>query len=211
MPDRNEAVTFACAALGSKGAVSIFNVRPQDLTAFIKKVEEIGGKVELGVDEMKVEYQKELKATDIETQPHPGFMTDWQSLWLTLMTQARGKSSIIERVYPNRFQTATYLKQMGARIRFFNPEVSNPEKYYEFNPESDKKEYFHGAQILGPTKLKGVEACAGDIRTGAALLLAALMADGETTICEAEKVFRGYENLDVRLQNLGGNILRVKD
>jgi len=210
MSDRNEAVTFACVALGTKGAISIFNVRPNDLTAFLEKLEEVGGKIELGVNEIKVEYQRELKATKVETQPHPGFMTDWQSLWLTLMTQARGKSTVIERIYPSRFQAAHYLKQMGARIRFFNPQVENPEKYYEFNPETDRKEYFHAAEILGPTKLKGAEVCAGDIRTGAALLLAALMAEGKTTICEAEKVFRGYEILDLKIQNLGGNILRVK-
>ncbi|MFH1601826.1 MAG: UDP-N-acetylglucosamine 1-carboxyvinyltransferase [Candidatus Shapirobacteria bacterium] len=211
MPDRNEAVTFACAALGTKGAVSIFNVRPGDLDTFINKILEIGGKVELGKNEMRVEYQKELKSVKIETRPHPGFMTDWQSLWFTLMTQARGKSTIIERIYPNRFQTANYLKNMGARIRFFNPVIENPAEYYDFNPDTDQKEYYHGAEILGPTALHGVEACAGDIRTGAALLLAALIAQGKTVICEAEKVFRGYENLDIRLQNLGGNILRVKD
>ena len=211
IPDRNEAVTFACAALGTKGAVSIFNVNPWHLTTFTNKVKEIGGKVELGVNEMRVEYKEELKAAKIETQPHPGFMTDWQSLWFTLMTQARGKSEIIERIYPNRFQAAHYLEKMGARIRFFNPAVKDPEKFYEFNPEADKKEYFHGAKILGPTKLKGAVVNAGDIRTGAALLLAALMAEGETTIDEAQKLFRGYEALDVRLQNLGANIFSVND
>jgi len=212
IPDRNEAVTFACAALGTKGAISIFNIRPENLTTFVQKVKEIGGGVELGVNEMRIEYKGELKATKIETQPHPGFMTDWQSLWLILMTQARGKSTIIERIYPDRFQAVNYLKEMGARIRFFNPEVKDLKKYYEFNPEVDKPEYHHGVDILGPTTLKGMDTCpAGDIRTGAALLLAALIAQGETTICEVEKVFRGYEALDERLSSLGGNILRVND
>lgn len=210
VPDRNEAVTFACAALGTRGRISIFNLRPDHLKAFIEKVRQAGGKVEVGVDEMAVEFVSPLKATQIETAPHPGFMTDWQSLWFTLMTQARGKSTVIERVYPQRFQVAYYLKKMGAKIKFFNPQVENPEEYYNFNLENDRPENFHGAYIWGPTKLKGTKVDAEDIRTGAALLLAALMAEGRTVIEKAERVFRGYENLDLRLANLGGKIVRLK-
>ena len=211
IPDRNEAVTFACAALGTKGHVSIFNIRPNDLTSFTDKLIEIGAQVKIGVDEMEVGYVDCLKATTIETAPHPGFMTDWQSLWFTLMTQARGKSTIIERVYPSRFQYADYLIKMGAKVKFFNPEVENPDRYYNFNLDTDKPEYFHGANILGPTKLKGINAEVNDIRAGATLTLAALIAEGESIIAGAEKIERGYENLDVRLANLGGNIKRIRE
>ena len=211
IPDRNEAVTFACAALGTRGHISIFNIRPKDLISFTDKLIEIGAEVKIGVNEMEVKYLESLKATTIETVPHPGFMTDWQSLWFTLMTQARGKSTIIERVYPNRFQYADYLIKMGAKVRFFNPEVKNPDEYYNFNLDTDKPEYFHGANILGPVRLKGISAEVNDIRAGATLTLAALIAEGESTINGAEKIERGYENLDVRLANLGGNIKRVRE
>jgi len=210
IPDRNEAVTFACAALGTRGAVSIFNIRPGDLTAFIDKVREAGGKVEIGVNEMKVSYTGNLKATKVETAPHPGFMTDWQSVWSALMTQARGKSVIIERVYPNRFQALEYLKKMGAKVRFFNPQVKNPEKYYEFNLDTDSPEFYHGAEIWGPSPLRGGTVDASDIRSGAALLLAALMSKEKTVITNAERICRGYENIDQRLIGLGGKILKVK-
>jgi UDP-N-acetylglucosamine 1-carboxyvinyltransferase len=211
IPDRNEAVTFACAALGTKGHISIFNIRPKDLTAFTDKLAEIGAEVKIGVNEMEVKYKDGLKATTIETTPHPGFMTDWQSLWFTLMTQARGKSTIIERVYPSRFQYVDYLIKMGAKVKFFNPEVTNPNHYYNFNLDTDKPEYFHGADILGPINLKGICAEVNDIRAGATLTLAALIAEGESVISGAEKIERGYENLDVRLANLGGSIKRIRE
>ncbi len=211
IPDRNEAVTFACAALGTKGHVSIFNIRPNDLTSFTDKLKEIGAEVKIGVNEMEVGYVDCLKATTIETSPHPGFMTDWQSLWFTLMTQARGKSTIIEKVYPSRFQYADYLIKMGAKVKFFNPEIENPDQYYNFNLDTDRPEYFHGANILGPVKLKGISADVNDIRAGATLTLAALIAEGESVITSAEKIERGYEDLDVRLASLGGNIKRVRE
>lgn len=211
IPDRNEAVTFACTALGTKGSISIFNIRPKDLTAFTDKIKEIGGEVEIGVNEMRVGFKDRLKATKIETAPYPGFMTDWQSLWFALMTQARGKSIIIEKVYPSRFQVARYLKEMGAKVEFFNPKVENPKEYYEFNPENDSPEYYHGVKIWGPCKLEGSVVDASDIRSGAALLLAALTARGKTTINNAEKICRGYENIDQRFISLGGKIMRVKN
>jgi len=211
IPDRNEAVTFACAALGTKGHISIFNIRPKDLTAFTDKLLEIGAEIKIGVNEMEVKYKDRLKATTIETTPHPGFMTDWQSLWFTLMTQARGKSTIIERVYPSRFQFVDYLIKMGAKVKFFNPEVTDPNHYYNFNLDTDKPEYFHGANILGPISLKGINAEVNDIRAGATLTLAALIAEGDSIISGAEKIERGYENLDVRLTNLGGSIKRIRE
>lgn len=211
IPDRNEAVTFACAALGTKGHVSIFNIRPKDLTAFTDKLSQIGAEIKIGVNEMEVKYKDCLKATAVETSPHPGFMTDWQSLWFTLMTQARGKSTIIERVYPSRFQYVDYLIKMGAKVKFFNPQIDNPDEYYNFNLDTDKPEYFHGANILGPVKLKGIDCQVNDIRAGATLTLAALIAEGESVICGAEKIERGYENLDVRLTNLGGDIKRIRE
>jgi UDP-N-acetylglucosamine 1-carboxyvinyltransferase len=158
---------------------------------------------------MKVSFEDILSPTNIETKPHPGFMTDWQALWAILMTQARGKSSIIERVYPSRFQYTQELNKMGARIKLFNPQVDDPKEYYYFNPDTDSPDYYHGAYIYGPTKLKGIQMAVNDIRAGATLTLAALIAEGKSTILEAEKIDRGYEELDARLTNLGGKISRI--
>ncbi len=209
IPDRNEAVTFACAALGTKGSISIFNIEPLHLIEFNNMLIHAGAKIEIGVNEMKVSFEDILSPTNIETKPHPGFMTDWQALWAILMTQARGKSSIIERVYPSRFQYTQELNEMGARIKLFNPQVDDPREYYYFNPNTDSPDYYHGAYIYGPTKLKGTQMTVNDIRAGATLTLAALIAEGKSTILEAEKIDRGYEELDARLTNLGGRINRI--
>jgi UDP-N-acetylglucosamine 1-carboxyvinyltransferase len=209
IPDRNEAVTFACAALGTKGSISIFNIEPLHLIEFNNMLIRAGAKIEIGVNEMKVSFEDILSPTNIETIPHPGFMTDWQALWATLMTQARGKSSIIERVYPNRFQYVQELNEMGARIKLFNPQIDDPKEYYYFNPDTDDPNYYHGAYIYGPTKLKGKQMRVNDIRAGATLTLAALIANGKSIILDAEKIERGYEELDARLRNLGGKINKI--
>ncbi len=210
LPDRNEAVTFACIALGTGGRISIFNIRPEDLTAFTDKLRQTGAKIEIGANEIMVESDK-LLATEIETTPHPGFMTDWQPLWFTLMTQARGKSKVVERIYPSRFHFGQELIKMGAKIKFFNPTVADPEQYYNFNSNEDRPEYFHGAEIFGPTKLKAVEATVNDLRAGATLVMAGLIAEGTTVLAKAEHVFRGYENFVERLIALGAEIKKVRD
>ncbi len=209
IPDRNEAVTFACAALGTKGSISIFNIDTRHLTAFIAKLKEAGAKVEVGINEMKVSFQERIRPTSVETQPHPGFMTDWQALWFTLMTQAWGKSTIIERIFPSRFQFAIGLEKMGAKIKYFNPQPTDPKTYYNFNQEDNQPEYRHGVYIYGPTKLKGATINVNDIRAGATLTLAALIAQGESVLNNAELIDRGYENLPQRLRNLGGVIKRI--
>jgi len=210
VPDRNEAVTFACAALGTKGEIDIFNINPNHLYFFIKKLREIGAYLEIGVNEMKVAFRNKLKSAAVETYLYPSFMTDWQALWTVLMTQAWGKSVVIERIFPFRFQFVPALQKMGAKIKFFQPQVENPDAYYNFNPEDDAPEFFHGIRIFGPNRLKGAEMEVNDIRAGATLTLAALMAEGKSVLHQAEKIDRGYENLAGRLRQLGGKIIRVQ-
>ncbi len=209
IPDRNEAVTFACAALGTKGEVDIFNINPNHLYAFIKQLRMIGAGLEIGVNEMKVAWREHLHASKIETAPYPGFMTDWQALWVVLMTQVWGTSEVIERIFPYRFQYVPYLQKMGARVKFFQPQVINPKNYYNFNLEDDQPQFHHGIYISGPTRLKGTTMTVNDIRAGATLTLAALMAKGKSVLRRAEKIDRGYEHLASRLQQLGGDIIRI--
>lgn len=208
--DRNETVTFACAALCTKGSINIMRIRPSIIETFLKTIESMGALVVRGRDEVDISWVKNLKAVNIETEPEPGFMTDWQALFSLVLTQAVGCSTIIERIFPSRFQHIAILNQMGAKTKFFNPEVINPAEYYHFNPESDKPEYFHGVKIYGPSKLKPIDIAVSDLRAGATATLAALTADGKSTINGVEFIERGYEKLADRLLSLGADIEYIK-
>lgn len=209
MPDRNEAVTFACVALGTKGEVEVENARASDLEAFLEKVRETGGGYKKCKESLRFFYKKELKATNIKTAPHPGFMTDWQPLWTTLMTQAKGESKIIETIFPNRFGFVKGLKKMGAQIQLFNPQVENPDNFYNFNLKDDRSDYFHGARVSGPIRLKGIKTRVPNLRAGATLVLGTLIAQGKSEIANINEIDRGYEKLDEKLIKLGAKIRRV--
>ena len=210
MFDRNGAVTFACAALATKGDIFVKNAKRKNLTAILEKLKEIGAGVEIKKSGIRFFYQGSLQATDVVTKPHPGFMTDWQSLWTVLMTQAKGRSIVHEAIFENRFGYVPYLQKMGAKIEFFNPKVKNPKGFYNFNLEDDRPDYFHALRIYGPAILKGDIISIPDIRAGATLTLAALTAQGKTVLSNIEHIDRGYENLDGHLRSLGAKIKRVK-
>lgn len=208
--DRNEIVTFACAALATKGSINILRIEPQTIETFINVIEKMGAKIIPGKDEITISWVKNLTNIDIETGPEPGFMTDWQAIFSVLLTQTVGCSTIIEKVYPSRFQHIENLKKMGVKATYFNPIVDNPETYYQFNPESDRKEFFHGVKIYGPTKLSPANFVINDLRAGASTTLAALTAEGESIIDGVEYIERGYEKLAERLRSLGANIDYIK-
>lgn len=208
--DRNETVTFACGALCTKGSINILRVDPDTVKTFLETISTMGAQVETGKDEMYICWNKPLKAINIETEPEPGFMTDWQAVFSLLLTQAVGCSQIIERIFPSRFQHITTLNSMGAKTKFFNPEIKDPDSYYHFNQESDKPEYFHGVKIYGPTKLLATNIQVNDLRAGATATLAALTASGQSIIEGVEYIERGYESLADRLQALGANIKYIK-
>ncbi|MFZ5366443.1 MAG: UDP-N-acetylglucosamine 1-carboxyvinyltransferase [Patescibacteria group bacterium] len=208
MPDRNEAVTFACVALITKGDVFVRKANPKVLTAFLDKIKEIKGGYEVSREGIRFFYKHPLRPSQVITAPYPGFMTDWQALWTVLMTQAQGTSTVHETIFENRFGYVPDLIKMGAKIELFNPEVDSPQDYYNFNWEDNKQEYFHAVKILGPTNLWASQLNIGDIRAGATLILAALVAKGKTELLGVEHIFRGYENLDERLRTLGAKIQR---
>lgn len=208
--DRNEIVTFACAALATKGKVNILKADPKTVQTFLNTIEAMGAKVEPGQDEITIYWDKPLKAINIETGPEPMFMTDWQAIFSILLTQAVGCSSLIERVHPHRFQHIDNLQKMGAKIQFFNPKIEEPETYYQFNPENDNPNFFHGVKIYGPTKLKPADFVIDDLRAGASATIAALAAPGTSTINGVEFIQRGYEKLAERLSSLGANIEYIK-
>ncbi|PIS14533.1 UDP-N-acetylglucosamine 1-carboxyvinyltransferase [Candidatus Shapirobacteria bacterium CG09_land_8_20_14_0_10_39_12] len=211
MPDRNEAVTFACGALATKGDVFVKQADPKVLSAFLEAVEKIGGGYEIVKDGIRFFHQGELKALNIVTKPYPGFMTDWMAIWMILMTQTKGECIVHETIFENRFAFVEGLKKMGADIELFNPVVPNPDEIYNFNITDDKPEYFHAARVNGPTILHGLNQEITDVRAGASLILASLIAEGESELTGVEHVDRGYENLDGRLCSLGANIKRIKN
>lgn len=209
MPDRNEAVSYALAAIVTKGDIIVENAQAENLTAFLDKLDEANAGYEVGPYGIRFYYKGELRPTDIETTPHPGFMTDWQPLWAVLATQMPGVSVIHEMVYPSRFQYIEHLANMGANIDLFSPEVTHPEKTYNFNYQESLPPHHHAARFTGKTELQPGEFTCRDLRHGATLVLAALAAGGTSLIHNVEQIDRGYEDFDKRLQELGATIDRV--
>lgn len=209
--DRNEIVTFAVAGIATKGDVFIKNADTVDLSAFLQKLEEAEAGIERKKDGMRFYYKEPLKSTSVQTSIYPGFMTDWQGPWAILMTQADGVSSIHETVYENRFGYVKELKKMGADVSLFNPEIKNPSKVYNFNLSDNKKEYYHALKVYGPTKLHNGVVEISDLRAGATLVLAALVAPLQSIIFGVEHLDRGYEKFEDRLASIGASIERVND
>jgi len=208
IPDRNEAVSYACAAITTKGDVIIENAKQEHLVAFLEKLKEIGAGFEIGKYGIRFYYKGPLKATNITTKVEPGFMTDWQPLMATVLTQCEGISTLHETIMANRFQYVEELIKMGAKIEKFNPEVVSPEKFYNFDIKDDDPKYKHAIKIHGKTLLKAGTFEVKDLRHGATLILAAMTATGTTIIKGIEHVDRGYESLDKRLKSLGAKIIR---
>lgn len=206
MPDRNEAVSYACAALMTKGDIVIENAREADLTAFLDAVRAIGGGYEVGQYGIRFFYKGQLRATDIVTQVHPGFMTDWQPLFTTVLTQCQGQSIIHETIHQDRFQHVIPLVEMGAQIELFNPAVEFPDKTYNFNLADDHENAYHAIRISGSTPLHGIDMTVHDLRHGATLLNAAMAASGTSVIQGVHHIDRGYEELSTRLISMGAHI-----
>lgn len=207
-PDRNEIVTFAVAAIITKGDIFIKNIQRRGLVEFLEVLDKAGGGYEEKNDGIRFFYKNELDATDITTSIYPGFMTDWQGPWAILMTTAKGISVIHETIYENRFSYVSELKKMGAKIELFNPQVENPDDFYNFNINDDNG-YFHAERIYGPVTLHNGVVEVSDLRAGATLVLAALAAKGESIIFGLDHLDRGYEQFDKRLKTLGADIKRV--
>lgn len=206
MPDRNEAVSYACAAIASRGDIVVENASYQDLKAFLEKLDEIGAGYEIGDYGIRFFYKGKMQATDVETDIHPGFMTDWQPLFATLLCQCHGESIIHETVMQSRFQYVEDLKAMGAKIEYFNPEIKNPEKFYNFNWQDNRPTDWHAIRIFGPTDFHGGEFVVHDLRAGATIMLAAISAKGTTILHNVEQIQRGYQQIDQKLLSLGAKI-----
>ncbi len=202
IPDRLEAASFACAAIASKGDVTIHDARHADMITFLNTIRLIGAEYEVLKDGIRFYYKGELKPISIETDVHPGFMTDWQPPMTILLTQANGISTLHETVYENRFGYIKELNKMGAAIELTNDCLGSPCRFNGTN-------YYHSAVIKGKTPLRSAEINVPDIRAGFSYLVAAILAKGETLVHGIHYIDRGYENIDQKMRKLGVKIKRV--
>ena len=187
IPDRIEAGTYMIAAAMTGGDVVVENVLPEHQKPLIAKLREAGAVVEEDIDKVRVIGQNPLKAVSIKTLPYPGFPTDMQAQMMAMMVIAEGRSKVTETVFENRFMHVVELNRMGAQI----------------STEG------RSAVIDGPCKLTGCDVRATDLRAGAAMILAGLVAEGITRIGDLHHIDRGYENIVAKLKNLGADIERV--
>ena len=184
IPDRIEAGTFVILGAAMSDGLKVTNLIPEHIYSLIEKLREMGVPTEIGPDYVYVSKPDHYNPVDIQTLIYPGFPTDLQQELASLMVLADGISSIDETIWENRFQNLYELSKMGARIKV-----------------EGKKGY-----IYGPTKLTGTTVMATDLRAGAGLVIAGLMADGETEIQNADYILRGYEKIVEKLSNIGATI-----
>ena len=202
IPDRNEAVSFASLALASGGEIFVRGAGQDQLITFLNVVRRMGGEYEVRDDGILFRRGNGLKPVRVETDTHPGFMTDWQQPLAVALTQADGESVIHETIYEDRFGYAADLNTMGAKMSV------STDCRGELTCRFSGSGFMHSAVINGPTKLKGAELTVRDVRSGIAHIIAALIAEGETVINGIEELDRGYERIDERLRALGADIVR---
>ena len=188
IPDRIDAGTYIIIGALCGNQLKIDNIIPEHIDSLLSKLEEIGVELEVGIDYCIVSKKDIYKSTNIKTAVYPGFATDLQQPFTILLTRSNGKSKVTETIWENRFMHIPYLNEMGADITVKN----------------------QTATIIGPTKLKGAQVVATDLRAGAAMVAAALSAEGTTTITNVEHILRGYEQIVEKLKGVGAKI-EIKD
>ncbi|MBI3997537.1 MAG: UDP-N-acetylglucosamine 1-carboxyvinyltransferase [Armatimonadetes bacterium] len=186
VPDRNEGGTYLLAGAATGGDVLVEGMIPEHVTALLTKLEEAGLEVVPGTDGVRVRATGEIRALDVDTAPYPGFATDLHPQMAAMLTLARGTSRIRETVFESRFAYTDELRRMGADVRVEGETV----------------------HVNGPSRLSGAPVEAPDIRGGAAVVIAALAAEGETEISKVENLDRGYEGLEGKLTLLGARVVR---
>jgi UDP-N-acetylglucosamine 1-carboxyvinyltransferase len=187
IPDRIEAGTFIIAGAMTGGDLNIAGCDPSHLDAVLSKLKEVGVKTKLSADSVRVMGDNPFTAADISTEEHPGFPTDCQAQFMALATQAEGPSVVTENIFENRFMHAQELVRMGANIKIEG----------------------RRAVVRGKTPLSAAAVLASDLRASASLVLAALVADGETIIDRVYHIDRGYEHIEEKLKGVGAQIRRI--
>jgi UDP-N-acetylglucosamine 1-carboxyvinyltransferase len=187
IPDRIEAGTFLVAGAMTGGDLNVSACEPSHLEAVIRRLNAVGVKTKINCDSVRVMGDNPFTASDLSTEEYPGFPTDCQAQFMALATQAEGTSTITENIFENRFMHALELVRMGANIKIEG----------------------HRAVIRGKTPLSAAAVLASDLRASASLVLAALVADGETIIDRVYHIDRGYEHIEEKLKDVGAQIKRI--
>ena len=205
MPDRLEAASWACAAIATRGRIFVRNARQADMMTFLNKFRLLGGDFRVSGDGIEFwRAGEKLKSLAVETDVHPGFMTDWQQPFVIALTQAEGVSIVHETVYEDRFGYVKALNGMGAKIQLYRECLGSVHCRF------GQRNYLHSAVIVGPTPLHGADIHIPDLRAGFSYIIAALAADGLSTISNMSLVRRGYENLAGKLRGLGADVTIVE-
>ena len=196
--DRNEAASWAAAALATGGDIFVGGARQQEMTTFLNVFRKIGGAFEIEEDGIRFKHPGgTLQPVVIETDVHPGFMTDWQQPLVVALTQATGLSIVHETVYENRFGFTDALVKMGAQIQIYRECLGgNPCRFGQRN-------FYHSAVISGPTQLTGADIVVPDLRGGFSHMVAALAAQGTSNVSNVQLISRGYEHFLDKLEALG--------
>jgi UDP-N-acetylglucosamine 1-carboxyvinyltransferase len=198
--DRNEAASWACAALATNGDIFVGGARQQEMMAFLNVFRKVGGAFDIKDDGIRFFHPGgELSPVVLETDVHPGFMTDWQQPLVVALTQANGLSIIHETVYENRFGFTDALVQMGAQIQIYRECLGGtPCRFGQRN-------FYHSAVINGPAKLTGADIRVPDLRGGFSHMVAALAAEGVSNVTNVQLISRGYEHFLDKLTALGAD------
>jgi len=203
IPDRIEAASWGMAAIGSKGRVFVEGAQHQNMITFLNKIREVGGGFDIKSHGIEFFYDGPLQGgLHLETDVHPGFMTDWQQPFVVLLTQAFGSSVIHETVYENRFGYTDILNEMGADITLFRQCLGG--KQCRFASQS----FCHSMIVKGPSPLTANDISIPDLRAGFAYVMAAILAPGISTISGLHFLDRGYEKLATKLAALGVDVVR---
>lgn len=200
LPDRNEAVSFAVLAAASGGDIFVKDAQQSHLIKFLSALRRVGGEYKVEPQGIRFFRGAKLRATEVETDVYPGFMTDWQQPFAVLLTQAEGTSIIHETVYEDRFGYAEDLNSMGAEITVSTKCLGETQCRWSGG------NFNHSVFIRGPHLLQGAKIRVKDLRAGMAHVIAALVAVGESVIEGVEEIDRGYERIDERLRALGADI-----
>ena len=186
MPDRIEAGTLLCMVAATGGRVELNRIQPSHISPILNKLRQCGCEIDEKESSIYLDAPRRLRAIDIKTMPYPGFPTDMQSVFASMLTTAKGTSMIIENIFENRYRYISELKRMGAKVKVEGKT----------------------AVITGVRRLSGTTVRSTDLRGGAALVLAGLVAKGKTTVTDIQYILRGYEKLNEKLVYLGASIYK---
>ena len=206
LPDRIEAASWAAAALATHGDIYVLGAHQPDMITFLNTFRKVGGAFDIDAEGIRFYHSGgELKSIALETAVHPGFMTDWQQPLVVALTQATGLSIVHETVYENRFGFTQALRKMGAHIQVYKECLgSTPCRFGQRN-------FMHSAVISGPTPLHSADISVPDLRGGFSHLIAALAAEGTSSVAGIDVISRGYEHFITKLRQLDARVEYLKN